>query len=214
MVGAGVLLECLDAPAVSTVLVIGRQSCGITHPKLTERIQADMFDLSAVRDALAGRDACFFCLGVSAVGLNETTYTHLTYDLTLAVANALFAVAPRSVFVYVSGQGTDSSEHGRSMWARVKGRTENALLGLGFPGAYMFRPGFIQPLRGVRSRTSWYQLIYSIVGPIAPLVRKLAPNSMTTTVNIGRAMIAVVTVGFDKPVLTTRDINRVAAENP
>jgi uncharacterized protein YbjT (DUF2867 family) len=211
MVGAGALLECLNSPDITSVLVIGRRSCGVVHPKLAETIHADLFDVEAFRGTLTDRDACFFCLGVSAVGLDEATYTHLTYDLTLVVAQALAAVAPHSVFVYVSGQGTDSSERGRSMWARVKGKTENALLALGFRAAYMFRPGFIQPMRGVRSRTWWYQVIYSVIGPLAPLVRSFAPNSMTTTVNLGRAMIVVAARGYDKRILGTAEINEVAA---
>ena len=211
MVGAGALLECLDDASVRSVLVVGRNPCGVRHEKLSEAVVPDLFDLGAIRSRLADRDACLFCLGVTAVGLSEDAYRHVTYDLTLAVARSLLAAAPKSVFLYVSGEGTDSTERGRAMWARVKGKTENDLLGLGFRAAYMFRPGFIQPLRGVRSRTGWYQAMYNVLGPVAPFLRRVAPSLVTTTVDVGRAMIRVARDGYAKPILRTRDINAVAA---
>lgn len=210
MVGAGVLLECLDSPEVAAVLVVGRQTCAVRHPKLTEIVRADLADLRDVQGQLAGSDACFFCLGVSSVGMAEDAYRRVTYDLTLAVARQLLAVSPQAVFVYVSGEGTDETEQSRVMWARVKGRTENDLRALGFRAAYMFRPGFIQPLRGVRSKTEWYQAIYTLIGPAASLVRRLTPRFATTTVDIGRAMIRVAVDGYPRPILRTRDINQLA----
>lgn len=213
MVGGGVLLECLDDPRVESVLVVGRRSCGVTHPKLTEALHADFFDYSALRSRFAGLDACFFCLGVSAAGLSEAEYTRQTFDLTLAAARSMAEVAPRLTFVYVSGAGTDSTERGRVMWARVKGRTENALLALPFSAAYMLRPGFIEPLRGVRSGTRLYRAFYVAFGPVLPLLRRLFPNQITTTVAVGRAMIRLAAAGDAKKILDPEDINRLAAES-
>ncbi len=210
MVGGGVLLECLDDPRVESVLVVGRRTCGVTHPKLTELLHEDFFDYRALEPRLRGLDACFFCLGVSAAGLSEAEYTRRTYDLTLAAARALAAASPRLVFVYVSGAGTDSTERGRVMWARVKGRTENALLALPIGGAYMLRPGFIEPMRGVRSRTPVYRAFYVVVGPLLPLFRRIFPRQITTTVAVGRAMIALAERGDAKNVLAPEDINRLA----
>jgi uncharacterized protein YbjT (DUF2867 family) len=211
MVGMGALLECLDDPRVTSVLVIGRSSCGVQHAKLTEVLHQDFFNYGALAQRFQDRDACFFCLGVSSVGLDEPQYRRLTYDLTLAAAQAIAAVNKRLTFCYVSGQGTDSSEHGRSMWARVKGQTENALLRLPFKAAYMFRPGFIQPLRGVRSKTSWYQAFYTLLRPLSPLLRRFFPGSVTTTVAVGRALIRVAATGYSQPILETGDINRLAS---
>jgi uncharacterized protein YbjT (DUF2867 family) len=211
MVGKGALLECLDDARVRSVLVIGRSSCGVQHAKLTEVLHQDFFNYGSVAERFKDRDACFFCLGVSSVGMDEPRYRRLTYDLTLTAAQAMAAVNPRLTFCYVSGQGTDSSERGRSMWARVKGATENALLRLPFKAAYMFRPGFIQPLRGVRSKTSWYQAFYTVLGPVAPLLQRLFPGSVTTTVAVGRALIGVAAEGYSRPILETRDINQLAS---
>jgi uncharacterized protein YbjT (DUF2867 family) len=164
---------------------------------------------STVETHLAGFDACFFCLGVTSAGLSEERYTRLTYDLTLAVARTLARLNPGMTFVYVSGAGTDSSERGRIMWARVKGRTENALLALPFKAAYMFRPGYIQPLEGIQSRTRWYRVLYAVVAPLYPVLKRLFPGGVTTTAQMGRAMLAVARKGFARPVLETRDINRL-----
>ena len=161
MVGKGVLLECLEHPAITGVLLVNRRPVGVQHPKLKEVIHKDFYDLSPVKAQLQGYDACFFCLGVSVVGLTEEQYTKTTYDLTLHFAETV--INPRMTFIYVSGTGTDSSEQGRTMWARIKGRTENALLKMPFKAAYMFRPGIILPMKGVRSATSWYNAITAIL---------------------------------------------------
>lgn len=209
MVGQGVLLECLDDPRVASVLVVNRTPVGRTHPKLREHLHADFLQPEALREACGDSDACFFCLGVSSLGLDEATYTRLTYDLTMGVARAI--VSPHMTICYVTGAGTDSSEQGRSMWARVKGRTENALLAMPFRAAYMFRPGYIQPTRGVRSKTEWYQAVYTLVGPLYPILHRLLPNHTLTTADIGRAMMAVTLHGYPKPVLEPRDIAAAAA---
>jgi uncharacterized protein YbjT (DUF2867 family) len=210
MVGAGVLRQCLDDARVESVLMVGRSATDVTHRKLEEIRHGDFFDYTAIRQRLSGYDACFFCLGVSSAGMNEAKYRRLTYDLTLATAQALLAVNPQLIFCYVSGAGTDSSERGRSMWARVKGATENALLRLPFKAAFMFRPGFIQPLDGIKSKTRLYQAFYTVLGPLYPVVRRIAPRYVTTTTAVGRAMIRVVAHGYPKPILETTDINAVA----
>jgi uncharacterized protein YbjT (DUF2867 family) len=211
MVGSGVLKECLDDPRVRSVLVVGRTSCGVAHPKVEEVLHADFFDFATIQQRFADCDACFFCLGVSAAGLTEARYHHLTYDLTLAAARAVVAANPKLTFCYVSGQATDSTEHGRVMWARVKGKTENALLAMPFRAAYMFRPGYIQPLKGVRSKTRLYQAIYDLIGPLYPLIRRIAPRAVTTSVNVGRAMIRVAAEGYSRRLIETDDINQLAA---
>lgn len=210
MVGMGALLECVDDARVASVLVIGRSSCGVRHAKVTEVLHQDFFNYGSLAERFRDRDACFFCLGVSSVGLDEPQYRRLTYDLTLSAAQAMAAVNRDLTFCYVSGQGTDSSERGRSMWARVKGQTENALLRLPFKAAFMFRPGFIQPLRGVRSKTPLYQTFYTVLRPITPLLHRLLPGAVTTTVAVGRALIQVAAAGYERPILETRDINRLA----
>lgn len=210
MVGAGVLLECLDDARVDSVVAIVRTPTGRSHPKLREILRADFFNYEGLHDEFQSCDACFFCLGVSSAGMSESKYSHLTYDLTLAAARALAESAPWSTFCYVSGAGTDSSERGRVMWARVKGRTENALLALPFRAAYMFRPALIQPMRGVRSKTGWYQAFYSVTGPIYPVISRFFPDLTTTTVNMGRAMIAVAKKGYSKRVLESTEINDLA----
>jgi uncharacterized protein YbjT (DUF2867 family) len=215
MVGKGVLLECLDDARVEHVLLVSRHPIDISDTKVREILHQDFFDFSAIQSQFADRDACFFCLGVSSVGMNERDYYHLTYDLTLAAATSIAAVtAKRLTFCYVSGEGTDNSERGRLAWARTKGKTENALLRLPFKAAYMFRPGYIQPLKGIRSKTPWYQAIYSLAGLLYPLFRLLIPRYLTTTVDIGRAMIHVAVSGYAKPILSTDDINRISAPHP
>ena len=171
---------------------------------------ADVFDLAPVEPELAGYDACFFCLGVSAAGMSEERYTHLTYDLTLAVAKTLVRLDPAMTFAYVSGLGTDDTERGRVMWARVKGRTENALRALPFRGAYMFRPGIVEPAPGTVSRTTLYRVVYAVLGPLFPVLRRLFPQQVTSTLRLGRAMLAVARDGYARPVLESRDINRLA----
>jgi uncharacterized protein YbjT (DUF2867 family) len=207
MVGQGVLRECLLDAGVSQVLSVGRSTTGQTHPKLRELVVPDLFDLSTVREQLAGFDACFFCLGVSSAGMSEEAYRHATYELTLAAAKVLVRLNPQMTFVYVSGAGTDSSERGSSMWARVKGATENALMRLPFKAAYMFRPGFIQPLHGVRSKVALYRWTYLLAGPFFGLLRRLAPRHMTTSEQVGRAMLVVARRGAPTPLVETADIN-------
>jgi len=209
MVGQGVLRECLRDPDVERVLAVGRSPTGQHDAKLDELIHDNFLNYSAVESRLSGYDACFFCLGVTSVGLTEERYRHLTYDITMAAATTLAKLNPQMVFVYVTGRGTDSTEQGRLMWARVKGKTENDLLKLPFKAAYMFRPAGIQPLHGVRSKTAWYQAAYTVAAPLLTLLNRIAPNYMTTTEQVGRAMIAVARNGYPKPVLESEDINRL-----
>jgi uncharacterized protein YbjT (DUF2867 family) len=206
MVGKGVLLECLDHEAINEVLVIGRNSIGMEHPKLKELIQKDFTDFSNVKDQLSGYDACYFCLGISAAGLNEEQYIKITYDYTLALANTLLKQNSNLTFIYVSGQGTDSTEKGRMMWARVKGKTENDLLKLGFKKAFAFRPGAIIPLRGIKSRTKSYQFMYDYFMWLVKGIKAISPNSVVTTTQLGLAMINAMLKGYDKKVLRPKDI--------
>jgi uncharacterized protein YbjT (DUF2867 family) len=212
MVGQGVLRQCLLDPSVERVLVVGRRGTGQEHEKLREIVHEDFEDFSAIEGELTGYDACFFCLGVSAAGMSEKDYTRVTYGYTMAAARVLAKQNPAMTFVYVSGTGTDSSEVGRAMWARVKGKTENALLKLPFKAAFMFRPGFIQPMHGIVSRTRLYRILYAIVGPLYPLWKLLFPSVVTTSDNVARAMLRVAARGAKRPVLENRDIEEIAAE--
>jgi uncharacterized protein YbjT (DUF2867 family) len=209
MVGQGVLRECLRDPTVERVLSIGRSRTGIAHSKLEEIVHGDLWHYEAITPRLAGFDACFFCLGVSSGGMRPDEYERLTYEITLAAGETMARLNPGMTFVYVSGAGTDSSESGRTRWARVKGRTENALLRLRLR-AYMFRPGVIVPLHGIRSKTASYRMFYAVLGPLLPLLRRAFPNQVLTTEQIGRAMIAVAKDGAPKRVLETGDIRRLA----
>lgn len=211
MVGRGVLLECLDAATVDEVLAVGRRSCGLTHPKLNELVVDDLFSLSAHTEELRGHDACFYCLGVSSAGMSEADYRRVTYDLTVAAVDAVVAANPDVTICFVSGQGTDGSAGGRVMWARVKGEAENYVRSLP-TRSYMFRPGFIQPMRGVRSGVKLYQALYTILAPVTPLLRRLFPGFVTTTVTVGRAMLRAVERGYPKEVLETRDINELGGD--
>jgi len=211
MVGQGVLRECLRDPAVERVVAVGRRATNVAHPKLRDVVAADLFDLDPLAAELAGFDACFFCLGVSSAGMGEAEYARLTHDLTLRVAGTLARVAPATTFVYVSGAGTDSTERGRVMWARVKGRTENALLALPFRAAYMFRPGIILPLHGIRSRTRLYRVVYAALAPLTPLVRRLPARLVVTTEQVGLAMLRVARDGYPRRVLESADIASAAA---
>jgi uncharacterized protein YbjT (DUF2867 family) len=201
MVGQGVLRECLLAPDVGRVLSIGRTVTGQQHPKLRELVRADLYDYSEIEPDLAGYDACFFCLGTSAAGKTEPDYRRVTYDLTMAAATTLARLNPRMTFIYVSGSGTDSTEQGRVMWARVKGATENALLRLPFEAAYMFRPAGILPMHGEMSKTKLYRAAYAIALPLLPLLRRLFPNYVTTTEILGRAMLDAVRNGAPSAIL-------------
>ena len=209
MVGQGCLRECLLDGGVESVLAVGRSSSGQRHAKLREIVHDNFLDFSRIESELAGFDACFFCLGVSSVGMSEERYRHLTYDITLAAAKTLSKLNPQMVFVYVTGRGTDSTEQGRLAWARIKGKTENDLLKLPFKAAYMFRPAGIQPLHGVRSKTPWVQAIYVVTGPLLSLLNRTSPQFMTTTEQVGRAMIRVARDGFPRPVLESEDIAAV-----
>lgn len=210
MVGQGVLRECLRDDGVERVLAIGRSATGQQHAKLRELVHKDLMDYSAIEGELSGYDACFFCLGVSSAGMSEQDYTRVTYELTLAAARVLARLNPDMTFIYVSGAGTDSTEKGRAMWARVKGRTENALLGLPFKAKYMFRPGFIQPLHGIVSKTKLYRALYAVMAPLYPVWKALFPKYVTTTEQVGRAMLRVAREGAPKPVVENSDINALA----
>lgn len=214
MVGAAALRECLQDPRVASVIAVVRSPTGVTHAKLREVNHDDYFQYDSLIGEFKRSDACFFCLGVSSAGKGEADYTRLTFDLTLAAAKAMVAANPSMTFCYVSGEGTDSTERGRVMWARVKGRTENAILALPFKAAYMFRPGYIHPMHGMRSKTWWVQAAYAVMVPLYPLLRRVAPRYLTTTETLGRAFIQVADRGYDKPVLDTRDINKVGAVGP
>jgi uncharacterized protein YbjT (DUF2867 family) len=214
MVGRGVLLECLDEPRITQVVAVGRSSCGVTHPKLREILHQDFLDYSSIQREFADAGACLFCLGVSSAGMDEARYRHLTYDLAVAAAKAILAASPQAAFCFISGQGADSTERGRIMWARVKGATENALLAMPFRGAYMFRPGMIVPMRGVRSRTALYRVFYDILRPLYPVFRRFAPGFVTTSVNVGRAMIEAAVNGSDQRILGNVEIDRLAARRP
>jgi uncharacterized protein YbjT (DUF2867 family) len=210
MVGQGVLRECLLDPSIYAVQTVGRSATGTQNPKLREMVQPDLFHYSGIETELKGFDACFFCLGVSSAGMSEQEYENLTYTLTLAAAETLSRLNPAMTFVYVSGARTDSSEKGRVMWARVKGKTENAILRLPFKAAYMFRPGVIQPVHGARSKTTAYRVGYALAKPLLPLLRRLFPRYILTTEEIGRAMIHVAKRGAPKNVLESWDIGDCA----
>jgi uncharacterized protein YbjT (DUF2867 family) len=209
MVGQGVLRECLCDNDIESVLTVGRSVTGQHNAKLREILHRDFTDFSAIEPELSGFDACFFCLGVTSVGQSEDNYRRLTYDVTMAVATTLARLNPQMTFIYVTGMGADSTERGSVMWARVKGKTENDLLKLPFKAAYMFRPAVIQPLHGIRSKTGWYQAIYTGLAPLMSLFHRIAPKYVTTTEQVGRAMIQVARNGFPRPVLENSDINGI-----
>jgi len=206
MVGQGVLRECLLNPDVQILQTVGRTPTGLKHAKLHEIVRSDMLDYAEIETALRGFDACFFCLGVSSSGMSEREYERVTYTVTLNAAQILARLNPSMTFIYVSGAGTDSSEKGRVMWARVKGKTENALLRLPFKAAHMFRPGAIQPVHGARSKTPAYRVIYSLAKPVLPLLRRLFPRQILTTEELGRAMLLVAKSGAPKTILESADI--------
>lgn len=210
MVGQGVLRECLAAPDVTAVQTVGRSATGVRHAKLREVVRPDLADLAPLAGELGGFDACFFCLGVSAFRMPEAEYTRLTYDLTMGIAQVLAPINPAMVFIYVSGTGTDSSEQGRMMWARVKGRTENALQRLPFRAVYLFRPGAIVPMNGERPRAAAYRVLGPVLMPLLPLARRLFPDAVTTTEAMGRAMLNAVRCGAPQPILEPRDINALS----
>jgi uncharacterized protein YbjT (DUF2867 family) len=208
MVGQGVLRECLLDPDVESVLTVGRTPTGHRHEKLRELVHANLLDYSAIEGELSGHDACFFCLGITSAGTSEQEYERITYAIPVAAAQTLVKLNPGMVFVYVSGAGADSSEKGRTMWARIKGKAENALLAMPFQATYVFRPAFIQPLHGIRSRTKLYNAMYAVLAPLYPVVKAIAPGYATTTEQLGRAIIAVARKGFPKRILESQDIGR------
>ena len=208
MIGQGVLNECLNNDLVNSVLVVNRLACGITHPKLKEIIHLNMFDLAPSSKELTGYDACLYCLGVSSAGLGEEEYNTMTYELTLHVASVLLNLNPGMTFCYVSGAGTDSTGKGSIMWARVKGRTENELLRMPFKGAYMFRPGYIQPMKGVKSKTRLYRLMYSFFKPFYFILKHIE-SMVTDSETLGKAMIKVASQGYEKNILESSDINSI-----
>jgi uncharacterized protein YbjT (DUF2867 family) len=206
MVGEGVLHECLKHPDVESILVINRRSCGIEHEKLTEIIHPDFFDLSSIEKSLSRYNACYFCMGVSAMGMKEAEYRHLTYDLTMNFARTLLKLNPEMTFCYVSGAGTDSSESGRSMWARVKGKTENDLMKLPFKATYMFRPGYIQPTKGLKKAYK----IYKVLSPFYPVWKTFFPKYVCTLEQLGVAMIQTLKTPPKMQILENRDISKLA----
>jgi hypothetical protein len=208
MIGRGVLLECLEDEQVESILVINRNSCNIKHPKLKEIIHKDISDLSPLKEELAACNACFFCLGISSVGLSENEYHKATYNITTKVATTLLSINKDFVFCYISGAGTDSSEKGKIMWARVKGKTENALLAMPFKKAYMFRPGYIQPMKGIKSRTAWYNALYVIFKPLYFILKHFS-KYVTDTQTLGKAMINAVSENYPKSIIESSDINQL-----
>lgn len=206
MVGEGVLYECLKHPDVESVLVINRKSCGLTHHKLKEIVHKNFFDLSQIENQLSGYNTCYFCTGVSSVGKKEDEYKRITYELTMNFAKTLQRLNPEMIFTYVSGVGTDSTEKGKSMWARIKGKTENDLLKLPFKAAYMFRPGYIQPTKGLANTYT----IYKVLTPLYPIFEKLFPKYVITLEEVGLAMINSVLKGYSKNILECNDIRKVA----
>jgi len=202
MVGEGVLHETLKDPSVGSVLVIGRRSCGIANAKLTEIIHTDFYDYGAIESDLGGYDACFFCLGVTSIGKSEAEYTRLTYDLTMAAGRTLSRLNPGMVFCYVSGAGTDSSEHGRSMWARVKGKTENDLMRLPFRKTYAFRPGYIKPIPGLKNSFAFARAL----APLYPFLKSVLPNHVCTLEDLGMAMVQVAVAEYPGNILECKDI--------
>ena len=208
MVGEGVLNECLHHQQVESVLVINRRPCNVQHEKLKEIIHNDFLDISAIKDHLSGYNACYFCMGVSSFGMKEEDYRRITYDLTMHMAKTLNEINPDMIFSYVSGMGTDSSEKGRSMWGRLKGKTENDLLKL-LESAYMFRPGYIQPTKGLKNAYK----IYKILAPFYPIWKTLFPKYVCTLQDLGLAMINCTLYGYDKPLLENIDIAKLAKQN-
>jgi uncharacterized protein YbjT (DUF2867 family) len=211
MVGQGVLRECLLDDGVRRVVTLGRSATDQRHPKLRQLVHAELLDLEPIESELTGLDACFYCLGASAAGLSEQDYVRVNHDITLAVAETLVRLEPGMTFIYVSGAGTDSSEHGRVMWARVKGRTENALLRLPFESAYMLRPAVILPMHGVKSRTMLYRIFYTLMTPAYPLLTRLPAKYVTTSERVGRAMLRLARSGYSSRVLESADIDLLGA---
>ncbi len=210
MVGKGALIECIESPLVKRVDVIVRKHLSIKHEKIREHIHQNFLDFDSLKESFTDIDACFYCVGISSLGLSESQYREITLDYTVAAANLLVKQSPNCVFCFVSGTGTDSSAKGKVMWARVKGEAENHLLSLPFKAAYMLRPGFIQPMKGVQSKTRLYRFFYVLLAPLFPIIKMLARPYITTTEAMGKAMIQLTLKGYPKPWLSTRDINKAA----
>lgn len=207
MIGQGLVRELIRDTGVSKIILVGRGPTDASDPKIEQHTAKDFTDLSAIRTAVTGIDACFWALGISSVGLDEPTYKRITYEYTVAAAKQLLAWNPAMAFIFVSGAGTDATEKGPVMWARWKGAAENAILAMGFPRAHCVRPAFIQPVDGIKSRTGMYRVAYAITRPLYPLIRALAPAFSTSTVELGRTMIRLAREGHAKPVLEQRDMN-------
>jgi len=214
MIGQGALRECIQDVNIEQILVIGRTPIYNHPPKVRVLIQADLMNYDEIESELTGYDACFFCLGTTSAGKSEAEYTLITYDLTLAAARTLFKVNPQMVFIYVSAMGADSTEKGPIMWARVRGKTENELLRIPFKGVYCFRPGFIQPLDGIESKTKWTRLFYKLTKPLMPLLTRVFAKSISSTQQIGQAMIMVATTGANKKILSTADFADTVRKSP
>ncbi len=211
MVGRGVLRECLRDADVTEVLAVGRTPTGQSHAKLKDLVHADLFKYDAIKEQLTGYDACFFCLGTPSFGKSEADYKKITHDLTFEAGRTLSKLNPRMTFIYVSGDGADSSEIGKVMWARVRGRIENALQALPFNAVYILRPGMIVPLHGIKSKTALYQFFYSAAKPLLPLLRRKFPQHITTTEVLGQVMLKLAKRGTDRPILKNADFDRVLA---
>jgi uncharacterized protein YbjT (DUF2867 family) len=209
MVGEGVLHEALKHPDVESILVIGRRSCNVKHKKLKELLHKDFFDYSTIGEHLRGFNACFFCLGVSSVGMNEQDYSRITYDLTMQAARTLSGFNPNMTFCYISGTGTDSAEKSRSMWARVKGKTENHLRRLPFKAVYLFRPGLMKPTKGQKN----VKPLFKVLGLLYPLWKVLSPKNVCTLEEVGLAMIQAAQIGYTKQILENKDIAQLAGTN-
>jgi uncharacterized protein YbjT (DUF2867 family) len=210
MVGKGVLLECLDHAEVTEVLSLGRKPLAMSHPKLKELIHKDFSEFESVSELLKGYDACYHCMGVSAAGMNAEQYTKMTHGYSMALANVLYQLNPQMTFIYVSGQGTDTTEKGRSMWARVKGKTENDIINKGFKQAFAFRPGAIIPLRGIQPSSKFYRVLINNLIWLIKLIKKMAPNAIVNTSQIGVAMIQLTQRGYDKTIIDPKDILELA----
>jgi uncharacterized protein YbjT (DUF2867 family) len=212
MVGQGVLLECLRDPGVETILIVVRKPYGPQRPnfpnqqKIHEIVHADFQDFTAIEPQLTGLDACYFCLGAGSSGMSEADYTRITYGITVAAVRSLLKSSPNLTFIFISGEGSDSTEKSRIMWARIKGKAENAVLNAGFKAAYVFRPGFIEALDGIESRTPLYRKLYIVFRPIIGLLKLVMPKRITSTQQIGRAMLAVTRNGYPKRILPTSDL--------
>jgi uncharacterized protein YbjT (DUF2867 family) len=214
MVGQGVLRECLLDRDVTDILSVVRAPSGQTHPKLRELVHKDFFDFTTVGPDLFGYDACFYCLGATSIGKTEAEYSRVTYGITVAVAEVVVRASPRATFVFVSGANSDGTEKGPVMWARIKGKAENAVLALPFKAAYVFRPGLIQPMHGIKSKTALYRIPYVLLAPLVPWLKRQFPNYVTTTETIGRAMLNVVRRGYPVRILESSDINAAAPDPP